>query len=209
MTTDHTLIDRIAARLAQRADPADAPPHTRSDFTPLDRPPVRASVLLALVRREAGFTVLYTQRSPDLLAHSGQISFPGGRADPEDGGDDAVTALREGEEEVGLNRADARVLGFMGRHLSGSGFLITPVVALVEPRAPFVASPGEVAEIFEVPLPWLARSENYGTLVFQRPNGGGEASSWHIDHEHRRIWGITANITRQFRDLALEAEADW
>ncbi len=97
----------------------------------------------------------------------------------------------------------------MSRHLSGSGFLITPVVALVEPRRPFVANPGEVAEIFEVPLDWLARSENYGWLTFQRPNGGGEASSWHIDHEHRRIWGITANITRQFRDLALEAESEW
>ena len=208
MPQDDALIERIASRLMARAEHSDAEPSNRSSNASLDRPPVRASVLIGLIRREVGFTVLYTQRSPDLNAHSGQIAFPGGRADSDDA-DEGMTALREAEEEVGLDRADARVLGYMGRHHSGSGFLITPVVALVEPRRRFVANPGEVADIFEVPLAWLARGANYGWLEFERPNGGGLGSSWHIDHEHRRIWGITANITRQFRDLALEADTEW
>ena len=107
---------------------------------PFDRPPVAAAVLIALVRRPAGLTVLYTERSPDLRSHSGQIAFPGGKIDPTDA-DAADAALREAWEEVDLERADARVLGFMPTYYTGTNYLITPVVAMVEPSRPFIPNP--------------------------------------------------------------------
>ncbi|RUT35210.1 CoA pyrophosphatase [Arsenicitalea aurantiaca] len=168
-----------------------------------DRPPVEAAVLIGLVRREAGFTVLYTERSSTLRAHSGQVAFPGGKIDPEDE-DAAAAALREAHEEVALAPEEARILGFLPHYFTGTNYLITPVVALVEPSAPFVPNPREVSDVFEVPLARLARLETYGTFRIMR--GGQERTSYQIDHDGHRIWGITANLTRRFRDLALAAE---
>ena len=171
---------------------------------PFDRPPVPAAVLIALVRRPEGHTVLYTERSPDLRAHSGQVAFPGGKIDKSDA-DAADAALREAWEEVGLERSDARVLGFMAPYFTGTNYLITPVVAAVEPSGPFVPNPGEVHSVFEVPLARILRHESYGRFSIKRD--GKEHQTWQIDHDGHTIWGITANLTRMFRDIALD-EAD-
>ena len=164
-----------------------------------DRPPVPAAVLIALVQRPEGLTVLYTERSPDLRAHSGQVAFPGGKVDAQDV-DVAAAALREAFEEVGMDRRDAQVMGFMQPYFTGTNYLITPVVAVVEPRGPFVPNPGEVHSVFEVPLQRILQAESYGEFRIRR--NGKEHRTWQIDHDGHRIWGITANITRQFRDLA-------
>ncbi len=209
MATDDALIERIAGRLLPRPEGVEVESELRPDWlpeVPPDRPPVPAAVLIALVQRGAGLSVLYTERSPDLRAHSGQISFPGGRVDPGDA-DAADAALREAAEEVALDRREARVLGYMPRYFTGTNYLITPVVALVEPSRPFIPNPAEVRSVFEVPLERLMRDESYGTFRMRR--GEREHSSWQIQHGELTIWGITANLTRRFHDLALAGEAIW
>ena len=201
------LIERIAGRLLRAPEPVDETVGLAPDWTPDTphaRPPVAAAVLIALVRRAEGLSILYTERSPELRSHSGQIAFPGGKVDPADA-DAADAALREANEEVGLNRADARVLGFMPLYYTGTNYLITPVVAVVEPRAPFVPNPGEVRSVFEVPLDYLMSPQNFSTLRLRR--GEREHSTWQIEHGGLVIWGITANLTRRFHDVALAGES--
>ncbi len=168
--------------------------------TPFNRPPVPAAVLIALIRRPEGHTVLYTERSPDLRAHSGQVAFPGGKVDAADA-DVAAAALREAFEEVGMEREDATVIGFMPTYFTGTNYLITPVVATVEPSGPFVPNPGEVHSVFEVPLQRILAHDAYGQFRIKR--NGEEHRTWQIDHDGHRIWGITANLTRRLRDLAM------
>jgi len=150
--------------------------------------------------------VLYTERSPDLRSHSGQIAFPGGKIDPTDAGP-GDAALREAWEEVALDRADARLLGYMPSYFTGSNYMITPVVAEVTPHRAFVGNPGEVKTVFEVPLSRLMRGENFGQFHFKR--GPLEGSTWQIEHEGLVIWGITANLTRRFYELVLKDEVPW
>src|SRR5690606_29316953 len=142
-------------------------------------------------------------RSPDLRSHSGQVAFPGGKIDPTDR-DAAEAALREANEEVDLAPADADVIGYMPRYFTGSNYLITPVVALVTPSRPFTPNPGEVRSVFEVPLDFLMREQSYGTFRITR--NGKEHTTWQIPHGGLVIWGITANLTRRFHDMALAGE---
>lgn len=204
LPSDDAIIQTLTARLlaAPPAPPAREAlvPDWLPD-APFNRPPVPAAVLIALVRRPEGRTILYTERSPDLRAHSGQVAFPGGKVDAEDDGA-ADAALREAFEEVGMARADAQVLGFMPTYYTGTNYLITPVVAMVEPSGPFVPNPDEVHSVFEVPLARILADETYAR--FKIHHRGQERRSWQIDHDGHRIWGITANLTRRFRDLALE-----
>lgn len=170
---------------------------------PHGRPPVAAAVLIALVRRNSGLSILYTERSPELRSHSGQIAFPGGKVDPTDR-DAADAALREAWEEVQLRREEAQVLGFMPLYYTGTNYLITPVVALVEPSGPFIPNPSEVRSVFEVPLEYLMTPGSFSTFRINR--NGREHSTWQIEHSGLVIWGITANLTRRFHDLALTPE---
>lgn len=186
---------------AIRVDAAPAPDWVPD--IPHSRPPVAAAVLIALVRRPEGVSILYTERSPDLRSHSGQIAFPGGKIDPTDH-DAGDAALREAWEEVALDRHDARILGYMPLYYTGTNYLITPVVAVVDPHAPFVPNPSEVRSVFEVPLDYLMTAESYSTFHIRR--NGREHSTWQIEHSGLVIWGITANLTRQFHDLALSPE---
>jgi 8-oxo-dGTP pyrophosphatase MutT (NUDIX family) len=134
-----------------------APPVWQPEFVQerayLDRPMSRAAVLLGLVMRDEPM-VLLTRRANHMSTHSGQVAFPGGKVDPEDT-DVRHTALREAHEEVGLNPALVHVLGELPTYTTGSAFVITPVVGLVEPGFEAVANPSEVAQVFEVPLSFL------------------------------------------------------
>lgn len=202
------LIARISSRLLAEPQPMALGDGMAPDWVPdipPARPPVPAAVLIALVRRIEGLSVLYTERSPDLRAHSGQIAFPGGKVDASDASV-AAAALREAWEEVGLVGEDARILGYLPLYYTGTNYLITPVVALVDPSGPFVPNPGEVRSVFEVPLDYLMAPNSFTTFHIKR--GGREHSTWQIEHGGLVIWGITANLTRRFFDTALREETE-
>ena len=205
MVGSDDLIGRIEARLLRRPEAgveSEMKPDWQPDV-PFDRPPVEAAVLIGIVKRPSGLSVLYTERSPELRSHSGQIAFPGGKIDPGDA-DAADAALREAGEEIELDRSDARVLGYMPPYFTGSNYLITPVVGIVEPRRPFIPNPAEVNAVFEVPLEWLMDIRNFGTYRISR--GGREHTTPQIVHDRFTIWGITASLTRRFHDMALAGE---
>ncbi|TFW16464.1 CoA pyrophosphatase [Duganella callida] len=158
-----------------------------------DRAPTPASVLVPLVQRASGLTILLTQRTAHLTDHPGQISFPGGRA--EDYDSDAIdTALRESEEEIGLARRHVEILGSLPRYLTGTGYCVTPVVGLVQPPFEVSADPGEVAAIFEVPLAFLMDGKNHQRLSVEL--AGGRRTFYAMPYEAYYIWGATAGMLR-------------
>ncbi len=164
----------------------------------IDNPGRAASVLLTLVERPAGLTVLFTERAPHLKDHAGQISFPGGRIGA---GETAVdAALRETHEEIGLRPKDVEVLGVLDEFLTGTGFLIKPVVGYVASGS-FVATPDptEVASAFEVPLAFIVDPANVEATYRERL--GARFRTYELLHSGHRIWGATAAILVNFRDV--------
>lgn len=170
-----------------------------------NRDPLHASVLIAIVMRERP-TVLLTERTLHLSTHSGQIAFPGGKADAEDA-NAAATALREAQEEVGLDPAYVEVLGAMPHYVTGSAFIITPVVALVDPDFTLTPNAFEVADVFEVPLDFLMDPAHHQRHVFEWEGSRREWFSMpYLDHtpggvKQRFIWGATAGMLRNFYRL--------
>ena len=159
-----------------------------------------AAVLVPIVDRPEP-TVILTVRTETVSRHPGQIAFPGGRIDPEDDGP-VDAALREAEEEIGLPRAAAELIGIADRYLTITGFEVTPVVAVVPPDLPLEPHPGEVAAIFEAPLHFILQPEHQ--LVRTTFWRGSERRYYEIEWEGRRIWGATAAmIVNLSRRLAL------
>ncbi|MGH7112019.1 MAG: CoA pyrophosphatase [Stellaceae bacterium] len=150
-----------------------------------------AAVLVPLIDRPAGMSILLTQRTPHLSAHAGQIAFPGGRIEPEDA-DAVAAALRETEEEVGLSREHVSVIGRLDTYITGTGFEITPVVGLV--RVPFalILDPFEVAEAFEVPLAFIRDPNNRRQMT--RTEGERLRTFFVFPFENHYIWGATAGM---------------
>ena len=148
-----------------------------------------AAVLVPLVNREEGLTVLLTQRSANLPDHPGQISFPGGRIEPEDADADAA-ALREANEEIGLPGPRVTLLGRLADYETVTGYRVTPVVGWVEPPFPVVPDPVEVADVFEVPLAFLLDPANQQRHF--RMQGLVRRDFWAIPYGERYIWGATA-----------------
>jgi 8-oxo-dGTP pyrophosphatase MutT (NUDIX family) len=173
-----------------------------------EREPTHAAVLVPLVERDE-LTVLLTQRTDHLSDHPGQISFPGGRAEPEDP-DATATALREAREEIGLASAHVDVLGALPIYTTGTGFIVTPVVALVRPGFELQADPFEVAEVFEVPLAFLMNPAHHRRHAVEIGGVRREFLSmpWQgFDSEGRPrryfVWGATAGMLRNlYRFLA-------
>jgi 8-oxo-dGTP pyrophosphatase MutT (NUDIX family) len=163
--------------------------------------PKAAAVLVPIIAHPEEATVLLTQRAMSLRAHSGQIAFPGGRVDADE--TPLAAALREAEEEIGLDGADVRPLGYLDAYLSGTGYLVTPLVALVPPGLPLVLNEAEVADVFEVPLGFLmdpARHE-----IHEREWNGRLRRYYAISFGERYIWGVTAGIIRNMYERLYEA----
>lgn len=150
-----------------------------------------ASVLFPIVLRPHAPSVLLTQRNETLRDHPGQISFPGGRVEPEDQSP-VHTALRETKEEIGLSSEHIEVIGFLPDYCTITGYRVTPVVALVTP--PFELSPDahEVAQVFEVPFDFLMDPANHQEHVIQR--NGRPRKFFAVPYQDYFIWGATAGI---------------
>lgn len=155
----------------------------------------RAAVLVPLVERPEGLTVLLTLRTDHLSSHAGQIAFPGGRAEELDSSP-IETALRESEEEIGLHRRHISIVGVLPDYVTGSAYRVAPVVALVQPPFELIADPNEVAEIFEVPLAFLMNGMHHQRLSFELPGGEGRRHFYAMPYERFFIWGATAGMLR-------------
>jgi 8-oxo-dGTP pyrophosphatase MutT (NUDIX family) len=155
---------------------------------------IPAAVLIPLVARPDGLTILLTQRTDHLNNHAGQISFPGGRAETVDA-TPADTALREAEEEIGLRREHVEIIGQLPDYLTGTGYHVVPVVGLITPPFDLAADPNEVAEIFEVPLAYLMNGAHHNRLSIDLPTGG-RRSFYAMPYQRYFIWGATAGMLR-------------
>ncbi len=188
--------DLLVSRLAPGR--ADGGRHGDHDLNPhLARPGPQvqeltaAAVLVPIIDRPEGFSVLFTRRCDTLRKHAGQVSFPGGRCEPEDR-DAIACALRETEEEIGLNRRYVQVFGRLAPYVTVTGFEVTPVVGFVVPGFALHPDAREVAEIFEVPLDFLLDPGNH-----QRHSGSlnGTERHWYaIPYGEHNIWGATAGM---------------
>ncbi|MEM9970284.1 MAG: CoA pyrophosphatase [Pseudomonadota bacterium] len=186
---------------------ANGAPSSDYDLNPqVDLPPTRklreAAVLIPVIDRASGPTVMLTKRTSTLKHHPGQIAFPGGKVDETDDGVVAA-ALREAEEEVGLGATDVEVVGTLPCHETVTSFSVTPVLALV---APFRAKPqaGEVAEAFEVPLAHLIEPSNYS--VQSRRWRGARRAYFTVPFGPYYIWGATARMLRALADRMEHAD---
>ena len=150
-----------------------------------------ASILFPIVLRDDGPAVLLTQRTEHLKDHPGQISFPGGRVEPEDVSP-AHTALREAQEEIGLSAEHVEIVGYLPEYRTGTGFRIMPVVAVVTPPFELRPDPVEVAEIFEVPLGFLMDAANHKrhSMLYR----GKMRSYFAVPYQGHYIWGATAGM---------------
>jgi 8-oxo-dGTP pyrophosphatase MutT (NUDIX family) len=167
----------------------------RSDLT-------RAAVLLPIVVRDDGPRLIFTTRTMNVAKHKGQISFPGGMTEPGDDGPEA-TALREAQEEIGLDPALVQVLGALDDQITITGFAVTPVVGFVDPGAELAPDPVEVQDVFEVPLAVLTDPARHDEELMEHRGERFRTHRYLADGD-RVIWGATARIVTSF--LAALAE---
>jgi 8-oxo-dGTP pyrophosphatase MutT (NUDIX family) len=196
-------LEALKARLVERLAPVETwredVPADRSDFDlnpTMDRSSRRlrqAAVLVPVIARKEGPTVLLTRRADTLSSHTGQIAFPGGRLDP---GEDAVTAaLREANEEVGLVAGAVEVLGLLAPYETVTGFRVTPVVGWLARPPELTPSPAEVAEVFETPWDFLMDVANHRQESYDL-EPGVRRWFWAMPWGERYIWGATAGILK-------------
>lgn len=180
---------------ARRSD-FDLNPESRADFDPT-RPMRNAAVLIPIIERPGDLTVLFTRRTEHLTNHAGQVSFPGGRAEDIDDGP-VATALRETEEEIGLDRSFVDVVGALSPYETVTRFVITPVVGIVSPGFTLKIDANEVAEVFEVPLAHLLDPANQEKHA--REWKGRIRHYFQVSYNGHRIWGATAGMVVNFSE---------
>ncbi|MBR6976664.1 MAG: CoA pyrophosphatase, partial [Ottowia sp.] len=197
MLTAQALRQRFAAPPAWQPEVHAEPSLLRGSL-----PPAAAAVLLALLPRPQDLSVLLTERTQQLSSHAGQVAFPGGRMDAGDASA-ADAALREAQEEVGLERRFVEVIGQLPVYLTGTRFAVTPVVALVQEGFALRHNPQEGASVFDVPLAFLMNPAHHRrhSIIFD-----GQAREWfsmpyddgRAGGAQRFIWGATAGMLRNF-----------
>ncbi len=163
---------------------------------------VQAAVLVPIVERGQGLTVLLTQRTDHLTAHAGQVAFPGGRLEETDPNLEAA-ALRETEEEVGLGRDRIEIVGQLDLYVTRTGFEVTPVVGIVTPPFALHPDPFEVADVFEVPLSFILDPVNHRKQ--SRLHNGIQRQFYVLPYENRYIWGATAGMLVNLSEVLRKA----
>lgn len=197
-------MDRPRLNVSEIARALEAPSAASSDYdlnpgvAPDSKRPLRpAAVLVPLIEHGAGLRVILTRRTALLKHHPGQVAFPGGKADPDDAGPED-TALREAQEEIGLAPETVRILGRLDRHETVTAFTVTPVIGLVDAGFAAVAEPGEVEEVFEVPLDFALDPANF--QVHGRRWQGHVRRYYVLPWGPHYIWGATARILKVLAD---------
>jgi 8-oxo-dGTP pyrophosphatase MutT (NUDIX family) len=166
-------------------------------------PHERAAVLIGLIEREADIHILLTRRATHLARHAGQVAFPGGRFESADH-DAESAALREAHEEIGLHPGSVELIGRMGDHITGTGFIVTPVVGFVAPSFVATPDPAEVEGVFEVPL--TAVIGPLGLRVSVEERFGSRLRGYELHYGGERIWGATAAMLATFTKMIYETE---
>lgn len=160
----------------------------------------RAAVLVPLFETDGEVHILFTKRSDSVEHHKGQVSFPGGGQDPEDR-DLLVTALRETEEEIGLDASEVRVLGRLDDYITISNYMVSPFVGIIPYPVEFNVSDFEIDEVFSVAVPTLLDEDNFHMVIETR--GGHARPQYFFRAEPHVIWGITGRILYQLLDVCL------
>lgn len=198
------MIDTLVVRLRESRPPEDlrreALARLPGDLAArlFSGPPVPAAVLVGLMPRASGWDVLLTRRTEQMRDHPGQISFPGGRLEPQDEGP-RDAAVREAREEVGIEPEFIEVVGYLPPHAVVTGFVVSPVVALLRPGFTLQADPVEVAEILSVPLDFLLDPANL--VTGERTVRGVTLPLYTWQFGRHRIWGATAQILHALREV--------
>jgi 8-oxo-dGTP pyrophosphatase MutT (NUDIX family) len=190
---------KLAPELSPEAFASNSEPRV-SDYSLNGPPPDAATlararpaaVLAPVIARPEGLSVLLTLRASHLRAHSGQVAFPGGQVDP--GETPLATALREAREEIGLEPRFVEPLGWLDPYLTGTGFRVAPLVALIDPGFTLTINDDEVADVFETPFAYLMDPANH--LLQEREWRGKTRKFYAMPHGERYIWGATAGILR-------------
>lgn len=191
---------RVPAPGAGQPSHPAGPGHAPGYEVTYEKARIPAAVLVPLIARPQGITVLLTQRAGHLSRHAGQVAFPGGRCDP---GDASIvhTALREAQEEVGLDPDRIEVLGLLPQYRTRTGFLITPVVGWIEPPFSLQPDPGEVADVFELPLAFVLDAANHER--HHRDAEDGRRYFYVLPFADRYIWGATAAMLVNFHHVLM------
>lgn len=196
-------LDELRERVSQRLNYSDD--EQIGDFTHdpdmrqwvMSRATKDAAILMPLVERQGEVSLLLTKRTDQLISHSGQVAFPGGKIDADDEGPEAA-ALREAHEEVGLATDQVEILGRLPDYFTGSGYKIAPIIGIMNENAVVEANPDEVDYVFEVPLSFLMNPDNHlrGSRIFE----GRERHFYEMPFGEHYIWGITAGMIRVLYD---------
>ncbi len=163
----------------------------------------RAAVLVPIIEYEKGPHILLTRRADHLSKHSGQVAFPGGKIEDSDA-TPIITALREAKEEIGLAADYVETVGLMERMVTGTGFVILPVVAFIRPGFDLQIDRGEVADVFEVPLQFLMDQKNHQIKQYHYKKKSYQY--YEIPYQGYRIWGATAGMLRRLSERAFYAK---
>ena len=190
----------IGRRSNEAAESEDLVQEERNEWVAGGKPLIPAAVLVPLVVHEDGLNVMLTKRTDHLNNHGGQISFPGGRVDDSDR-DALHTALRETEEEVGLHSKDIEIIGELDEYIVGTGYLVNPIIGVIEPPFELTLHEGEVAEVFEVPLEFVITPENMKRHA--REFEGIKRHYFAITWAEYFIWGATAGMLRNLSQRLL------
>jgi len=197
--TESQILNQLANQLLQAPGPVE-PRRSDYDLNPdvLDRPEALsdAAVLVPLIKGRP-WSILFTRRAESMSTHAGQISFPGGRVDPEDR-DHVHTALRETEEEIGVSADQIEIAGFLDTYETRTGYKITPVVGLIQPGFQLNINTHEVADVFEVPLMHALDDRNYEQHSLEWE--GKLRFFYALSYQNHYIWGATAGMLKSLHD---------